>query len=43
VEQQASQARLQLRRMAGEQEIAFTYTLPMCRGLRWGVFDGARP
>jgi hypothetical protein len=34
VEQQAVHARLQLRRMVGEQADAFTLTLPLCRGLR---------
>lgn len=34
IEQQAGQARLVLRRMSAEQDIAFTYTLPLCRGLR---------
>ncbi|HVS44526.1 MAG TPA: SCO6880 family protein, partial [Candidatus Dormibacteraeota bacterium] len=34
VEQQAVHSRLQLRRMCGEQGLAFTYTLPLCRGLR---------
>lgn len=33
VEQHAVNARLQLRRMSGEQGVAFTYTLPLCRGL----------
>ena len=34
VEQQASQTRLVLRRMGGSQDVAFTYTLPLARGLR---------
>jgi hypothetical protein len=34
VEQQASQARLDIRREFGTQDVAFTYTLPLCRGLR---------
>lgn len=34
VEQQAQQARLELRRLFGEQDIAFTCTLPLCRGLK---------
>ncbi len=34
VEQQASQSRLVLRRLLGEQDVAFTYTLPLCRGLK---------
>ncbi len=33
VEQQAAQARLVLSRVYGDQELAFTYTLPICRGL----------
>ncbi len=32
-EQAAGQARLDLRRLYGEQEQAFTFTLPLCRGL----------
>jgi hypothetical protein len=34
VEQQAGQARLDIRREFGTQDVAFTYTLPLCRGLR---------
>ena len=34
VEQQAGQARLELVRLDGDQEAAFTYTLPLGRGLR---------
>ncbi|WP_217913800.1 SCO6880 family protein [Miltoncostaea marina] len=34
VEHQAQGSRLELRPMWGEQAIAFTYTLPLCRGLR---------
>jgi hypothetical protein len=34
VEQQAGQARLDVRREFGTQDVAFTYTLPLCRGLR---------
>ena len=34
LEQQAGQCRLVLRRMVGEQDVAFTYTLPLARGLR---------
>ncbi len=34
VEQQARQARLDVRREYGLQDEAFTYTLPLCRGLR---------
>ena len=34
VEQSAQLSRLELRRLYGEQEQAFTYTLPLCRGLR---------
>lgn len=34
VEQAAQRARLVLQRMWGEQELGFTYTLPLCRGLR---------
>ena len=33
VEQQAGQARLDIRREFGTQDVAFTYTLPLCRGL----------
>ena len=33
VEQAAQQSFLELRRMYGEQDVAFTYTLPLCRGL----------
>jgi hypothetical protein len=33
VEQQAAQARLVLSRVYGDQELAFTLTLPICRGL----------
>ena len=34
VEQQARQSRLDVRREYGLQDVAFTYTLPLCRGLR---------
>jgi hypothetical protein len=34
IEQQAQQARLELRRLYGEQDVAFTCTLPLCRGLK---------
>ncbi len=34
IEQRASQSRLSLRRMYGEQDLAFTTTLPLARGLR---------
>ncbi|HXA27660.1 MAG TPA: SCO6880 family protein [Candidatus Angelobacter sp.] len=34
MEQRASQARLDVRREYGSQDVAFTYTLPLCRGLR---------
>ena len=34
IEQQASQARLVLRRLGGVQDVAFTYTLPLGRGLQ---------
>jgi hypothetical protein len=34
IEQAAQQARLELRRLYGEQDVAFTCTLPLCRGLR---------
>lgn len=34
IEQQAQQARLELRRLYGEQDIGFTCTLPLCRGLK---------
>jgi hypothetical protein len=34
VEQSAQMARLELRPLYGEQAAAFTYTLPLCRGLR---------
>jgi len=30
----AQRSSLELRRMTGEQDLAFTYTLPLCRGLR---------
>jgi len=33
-EQAAGQCRLELRRLYGDQEQAFTFTLPLCRGLR---------
>ncbi len=33
IEQAAQQARLELRRLYGEQDVAFTCTLPLCRGL----------
>ncbi len=34
VEQQAGQSRIVLRRLSGEHDVAFTYTLPLARGLR---------
>ena len=34
VEHAAQMARLELLRLYGQQEEAFTYTLPLCRGLR---------
>lgn len=34
VEQVAQQSRLELRRLYGEQDVAFTCTLPLCRGLK---------
>lgn len=34
IEQRASQSRVTLRRLYGEQDMAFTTTLPLCRGLR---------
>jgi len=34
VEHAAGQCRLEIQRCDGEQEIAFSYTLPMCRGLK---------
>lgn len=34
VEQAAQRARLELRPLFGEQAVGFTYTLPLCRGLR---------
>jgi hypothetical protein len=34
VEQFAHQSRLELRRLVGEQDVAFTFTLPLGRGLR---------
>ncbi len=34
IEQVATQSRLELRRLYGEQEAAFSCTLPLCRGLR---------
>jgi len=34
VEQFAHQSRLELRRLVGEQDVAFTFTLPLCRGLQ---------
>ena len=34
VEQAASRSQLELERLLGQQEIAFTYTLPLCEGLR---------
>jgi hypothetical protein len=33
-EQAASQSHLELQRLTAEQEVGFTYTLPLCRGLR---------
>ncbi|GAA2627657.1 hypothetical protein GCM10010411_76040 [Actinomadura fulvescens] len=32
---------LQLRRLYGEQDVAFPATLPLCRGLRWGLLRDA--
>ena len=34
IEHAAQMARLELLRLHGQQEQAFTYTLPLCRGLR---------
>ncbi len=34
VEQRAQQSQLQLHRLVGEQDVAWTYTLPLARGLR---------
>jgi hypothetical protein len=34
IEHSAQMARLELLRLYGQQEEAFTYTLPLCRGLR---------
>lgn len=34
VEEAAGRSFLDLRRLSGEQDVAFTYTLPLCRGLR---------
>jgi hypothetical protein len=34
IEQSAQRARLELRPLLGEQAMGFTYTLPLCRGLR---------
>ena len=34
VEQAASRAHLELERLLAQQELAFTYTLPLCEGLR---------
>jgi len=34
VEQRAQQSQLQLHRLVGEQDVAWTYTLPLGRGLR---------
>lgn len=34
IEEAAGRSFLDLRRLSGEQEIAFTYSLPLCRGLR---------
>jgi hypothetical protein len=34
IEQSAQMARLELRPLLGEQAVGFTYTLPLCRGLR---------
>ena len=34
IEHSAQMARLELLRLYGQQEVAFTYTLPLCRGLR---------
>ena len=34
IEHAAQMARLELLRLYGQQEGAFTYTLPLCRGLR---------
>jgi hypothetical protein len=34
IEEAAGRSFLELRRLCGEQDVAFTYTLPLCRGLR---------
>jgi hypothetical protein len=34
VHEHAARARLELHRMYGQQAVAFTFTLPLCRGLR---------
>jgi hypothetical protein len=34
IEHAAQMARLELLRLYGQQDTAFTYTLPLCRGLR---------
>ncbi len=34
VEQAAGRSHLGLERLVGQQELAFTYTLPLCEGLR---------
>ena len=34
LEQSAQMARLELRPLYGEQAVGFTYTLPLCQGLR---------
>jgi hypothetical protein len=34
IEHAAQMARLELVRLFGQQDLAFTYTLPLCRGLR---------
>jgi hypothetical protein len=34
VEHAAALSRLELQRLYGEQEAGFTFTLPLCRGLR---------
>lgn len=38
VEHAASQSHLDLRRLSGEQETALTYTMPLARGLKTGLF-----
>jgi hypothetical protein len=34
IEQSAQRSGLELRPLRGEQAVGFTYTLPLCRGLR---------